>query len=194
MSITGTLISIAKQIALPQGVAYTESCKIFNPLFFSAATSYFEDLEIERYCDEEVPIINIPQTLATKKTNSTKTLSAKTSSANTSTATTSSTVSDTEKIKTIPTANSLKRPRKNGPKEYKRNTVKKFIGKKKKYKNMSEKEILKDFYLNHCGLCRIKFKELDENLKLGTVQNDRLLKWDASSDGHTDKDHREDAL
>lgn len=162
--------------------------------FFSAATSYFEDLEIERYCDEEVPIINIPQTLATKKTNSTKTLSAKTSSANTSTATTSSTVSDTEKIKTIPTANSLKRPRKNGPKEYKRNTVKKFIGKKKKYKNMSEKEILKDFYLNHCGLCRIKFKELDENLKLGTVQNDRLLKWDASSDGHTDKDHREDAL
>ena len=144
--------------------------------FFSAATSYFEDLEIERYCDEEVPIINIPQTLATKKTNSTKT-----SSANTSTATTSSTVSDTEKIKTIPTTNSLKRPRKNGPKEYKRNTVKKFIGKKKKYKNMSEKEILKDFYLNHCGLCRIKFKELDENLKLGTVQNDRLLKWDASS-------------
>ena len=42
---------------------------------------------------------------------------------------------------------------------------------------MSEKEILKDFYLNHCGLCRIKFKELDENLKLGTVQNDRLPKW-----------------
>ena len=154
--------------------------------FFSAATSYFDDLEIERYCDEEVPIINIPHTLATKKTNSTKTSSANTSSAitssaNTSTATTSSTVSDTEKIKTIPTANSLKRPRKNGPKEYKRNTVKKFIGKKKKYQNMSEKEILKDFYLNHCGLCRIKFKELDENLKLGTVQNDRLLKWDASS-------------
>ena len=42
---------------------------------------------------------------------------------------------------------------------------------------MSESEILKDFYLNHCGLCRIKFKELDENLKLGTVQNDRLPKW-----------------
>ena len=36
---------------------------------------------------------------------------------------------------------------------------------------MSKTEILKDYYLNHCGLCRIRFKELDENLKLGMVQN-----------------------
>ena len=140
-------------------MATPKNHQILNKLhiIFSAATSYFEELEIERYCDEDIPIINIPQTSATKKTNS---------------ANTSSTVSDKEKIKTIPTSNSLKRPRKNGPKEYKRNTVKKFIGKKKKYKNMSETEILKDYYLNHCGLCRIKFKDLDENMKLGMVQND----------------------
>ena len=35
---------------------------------------------------------------------------------------------------------------------------------------MSEAEILKDYYLKHCGLCRIKFKDLDENMKLGMVQ------------------------
>ena len=80
-------------------------------------------------------------------------------------------VSDTEKIKTIPTKNSLKRPR--GSKEHRRDSLKKFIGKKKKYKNMSETEILKEYYLNHCGLCNIKFKDLDENLKLGMVQNSR---------------------
>ena len=84
-------------------------------------------------------------------------------------ANTSSMVSDTEKIKTISTTNSLKRPR--GSKEHRKNSLKKFIGKKKKYKNMSETEILKEYYLNHCGLCNIKFKDLDENLKLGMVQN-----------------------
>ena len=30
---------------------------------------------------------------------------------------------------------------------------------------------MKDYYLNHCGLCRIRFKELDENMKLGMIQN-----------------------
>ena len=163
-SFTTTLNKLCNRV-----MATPKNHQILNKLhiIFSAATSYFEELEIERYCDEDIPIINIPQTSATKKTNSANTSPPITSSTNTS-----STVSDKEKIKTIPTSSSLKRPRKNGPKEYKRNTVKKFIGKKKKYKNMSKTEILKDYYLNHCGLCRIKFKDLDENMKLGMVQND----------------------
>jgi len=173
-SLTTTLTRPTQPIALQQSdgpslmVTPKNRTQILNTLhiIFSAATSYFEELEIERYCDEDIPVINIPQTSATKKTNSANTSPPITSSANIS-----STLPDREKIKTISTSSSLKRPRKNGPKEYKRNTVKKFIGKKKKYKNMSETEILKDYYLNHCGLCRIKFKDLDENMKLGMVQN-----------------------
>ena len=162
--ITATLILRTRQIALQQDDGPSvmhKNRQVLNTLrnIFSA-TSYLEELEIERYRDEDNSIINTSQTSARKKTNS----------ANTSSPKTSSMASNTE-IKTFPSANSLKRPRKNEPKELKRNTIQKFIGKKKKYKNMSETEILKDYYLNHCGLCRIKFKVLDENLTLGMVQN-----------------------
>ena len=34
---------------------------------------------------------------------------------------------------------------------HKKNTVEKFIGKKKKYMNMTKRDILKDYYLHHCG-------------------------------------------
>ena len=34
---------------------------------------------------------------------------------------------------------------------HKNNTVEKFIGKKKKYMNMTKRDILKDYYLHHCG-------------------------------------------
>jgi len=123
-------------------------------------TSYSDELEIERYCAEDIPIINIPQTSTTKKINSPNS---------------SSTINpNTEKFKSTPISNSLKSPLKNGPKQYKQNTLKKFIGKKKKYKHMSKTDILKDYYLNHCGLCRIRFKELDENLKLVKCDSCRL--------------------
>ena len=53
-------------------MATPENRQIFYPLrnIFSTATSCFDGLEIERYCDENIPIIDIPQTSATKKTNS----------------------------------------------------------------------------------------------------------------------------
>ena len=53
-------------------MATPENRQIFNPLrnIFSTAASCFDGLEIERYCDENIPIIDIPQTSATKKTNS----------------------------------------------------------------------------------------------------------------------------
>ena len=131
---------------------------LFIKCRFSVADSYFQGLEIERYCDENVPIISIPQTTA-KKTDSAKT---------------SPNTSDNEKtnipMKNIPISVPGKRTRKNGPKQYKQNTIKKFVGKKKKYMHMSKEEIMKDYYLNHCGLCQIRFKELDENMKLGMSQ------------------------
>ena len=53
-------------------MATPENRQIFNPLrnILSTATSCFDGLEIERYCDENIPIIDISQTSATKKTNS----------------------------------------------------------------------------------------------------------------------------
>ena len=113
------------------------------------------EIEVERFCDEEIPVpINItpiinlsPSRIPFNRTE----------------------VGQVDKIEQIKTKKSLKTARKSRPRND--NTLEKFVGKKKKYKTMTKNEILKDYYLNHCGKCKIRFNQLDQdrNEKIGMI-------------------------